>query len=217
MSGTIAGDRGERDAADHRRPAGLRPQARLRRRSRRERSRRGSPARRRAPPRSRGRRGLYLGTSSYEVVDHLQAPVVIRAGKGGPRVTARWTIAAKCRRGPREQFVNLTPLTRVRADGSFGRSERFARPLRDALVRYRARFAGRFAGEGASGTLRLRARVFNRSGKRLRTRCDSGTRTWNVDARRHGRAAPALAPAPTLHHADRGAASSRSSARGRCA
>ena len=139
-----------------------------------------------AQPRSRG---LYLGTASYEVVDRLQAPVVLRASKDARKVTARWTIAAKCRRGPRELFVNLTPPTRVRPDGSFGRSERFAVRYVDALVRYRARFAGRFAGEGASGTLRLRARVFNRSGKRLRTRCDSGTRTWNV--------AVAATPTPT--------------------
>ena len=142
-------------------------------------------------PRSRG---LYLGTSSYEVVDRLQAPVVLRASKDARKVTARWTIAAKCRRGPRELFVNLTPPTRVRADGSFGRSERFTVRYTDALVRYRARFGGRFAGDGATGTLRLRARVFNRSGKRLRTRCDSGTRTWNAASAPAG-ATPA--PAPT--------------------
>ena len=147
-----------------------------------------------AQPRSRG---LYLGTSSYEIVDRLQAPVVIRASKDARKVTARWTIAAKCRRGPRERFVNLTPPTRVRADGSFGRSERFAVRYVNALVRYRTRFSGRFAGEGASGTLRLRARVYSRSGKKLRTRCDSGTRTWNVAPAGAGAPAPAPAPTPT--------------------
>ena len=152
------------------------------------------PAGAAAQPRARG---LYLGTSSYEVVDRLQAPVVIRASQDARKVTARWTIAAKCRRGPRELFVNLTPPTRVRADGSFGRSERFAVRYVDALVRYRTRFAGRFAGEGASGTLRLRARVFNRSGKKLRTRCDSGTRTWNVALGGAGAPAPAPTPTPT--------------------
>ena len=147
-----------------------------------------------AQPRSRG---LYLGTSSYEIVDRLQAPVVIRASQDARKVTARWTIAAKCRRGARELFVNLTPPTRVRTDGSFGRSERFAVRYVDALVRYRTRFAGRFAGEGASGSLRLRARVFSRSGKKLRTRCDSGTRTWNVAPAGTGATAPAPTPAPT--------------------
>ncbi len=152
------------------------------------------PAGAAAQPRSRG---LYLGTSSYEIVDRLQAPVVIRASQDARKVTARWTIAAKCRRGQRELFVNLTPPTRVRTDGSFGRSERFAVRYVDALVRYRTRFAGRFAGEGASGSLRLRARVFSRSGKTLRTRCDSGTRTWNVAPAGTGATAPAPTPAPT--------------------
>ena len=141
--------------------------------------------------------GVYLGTSSYEIVDHLQAPVILRAGKSGRRVAARWSIAAKCRRGPRQQFVNLTPLTRVRADGAFARNERFLVRYQDALIRYRASFDGHFAGEGASGTLRLRARVYDRRGKRLRTRCDSGRRTWNATLGGTAAPAPAPAPAPT--------------------
>jgi hypothetical protein len=141
-------------------------------------------------------RGLYAGTSSYEVVDRLQAPVVLRATKDARKVAARWTIGAECRRGPRQRFVNHPPPTRVGPDGAFARSERFTVLYRDARVRYRARIAGRFAGDGAGGTLRLRARVYNRRGKHLRTRCDSGTRTWNV-ARVDPAASPAPAPAPT--------------------
>ena len=65
--------RGERDAADRRRAAGLRPRrgctaeadASVRGAARRPAGRR----RRAAAP-----SGLYLGTSSYEIVDHLQAP-----------------------------------------------------------------------------------------------------------------------------------------------
>jgi hypothetical protein len=81
----------------------------------------GAPAGAAAQPRSRG---LYLGTSSYEIVDRLQAPVVIRAIKDARKLSARWTIAAKCRRGPREMLANLTPPTRVRPDGAFSRNER---------------------------------------------------------------------------------------------
>jgi len=125
-------------------------------------------------------RGFYAGTSSYVIADGMLAPVALRASADAGKVTARWTIAAPCRRGPREHFANLSPASRVRADGSFARSERFTVRYADALVRYRARFAGRFAGTGATGTLRLRARVYNRRGTRLRTRCDSGTRTWNA-------------------------------------
>jgi hypothetical protein len=156
----------------------------------------GPPAGAGARPRSRG---LYVGTSSYEVVDRLQAPVVMRASKDARKVTARWTIAATCRRGGRERIVNLTPPTRVRADGRFSRKERYLVRYLDATVRYRASFAGRFAGDGATGTLRLRARVYNRSGTRLRTRCDSGTRTWStsrVTAPVTVTPAPGSSPAP---------------------
>lgn len=149
-----------------------------------------------AQPRSRG---LYLGTSSYEIVDRVQAPVVIRASKDARKISARWTIAAKCRRGPRELVVNLTPPTRVGAGGAFSRKERFLVRFTDALVRYRASFAGRFAGDGATGTLRMRARIYNRSGKRLRSRCDSGTRTWNATL-----AATAPAPTPLTMTSDQG-------------
>ena len=68
---------------------------------------------------------------------------------------------------------------KVRADGSFAREERFSIRYSDGLIRYRASFAGRFATDGATGTLRLRTREFNRRGK-LTARCGSGTRTWNA-------------------------------------
>jgi len=128
-------------------------------------------------PRSRG---LYTGTSTYEVVDRLQAPVVMRVSQDVRKVTSRWTIGAACRRGPRELISNLTPPMRIGADGRFSRDERYSIRYLDSLIRYRAQFSGRFAGDGASGTLRLRARVFSRSGKRLRTRCDSGRRAWRT-------------------------------------
>ena len=145
-------------------------------------------------------RGFYAGTSSYEIVDGIPAPVMLRATKDARKVTARWTMAAKCRRGPRESFVNLTPAARVGTNGGFARKERFSVRYADALVRYRTTFAGRLRTDGATGTLRLRARVYNRGGTKLRTRCDSGVRTWNAAPAAAGGAAPAAggtAPTPT--------------------
>ena len=156
--------------------------------------------------------GLYAGTSSYEIVDRLPAPVILRATKNGRRIAARWTMAAKCRRGPRESFVNVTPTSKVGANGAFARKERFSVRYADALVRYRTTFAGRVRTDGATGTLRLRARVYNRSGTKLRTRCDSGVRTWNAApaaagggaAPAAGGAAPTPAPAPSTLPASSG-------------
>ena len=48
------------------------------------------------------------------------------------------------------------------------------------MIRYRVRFAGRFSGEASNGVLRLRARIFNRTGRRLLTRCDTGARSWSA-------------------------------------
>ena len=137
----------------------------------------GAPA---AGPAQPHPRGSYAGTSSYEIVDGITAPVILRATKDARKVTARWTMAAKCRRGPRESFVNLTPAATVGPNGGFARKERFSVRYADALVRYRTSFAGHFRTDGATGTLRLRARVYNRRGTKLRTRCDSGVRTWNA-------------------------------------
>jgi hypothetical protein len=125
-------------------------------------------------------RGFYAGTSSYEIFDRMQAPVILRASKNGRKIAAQWTIGGKCGRGPREHFRNFTPAMRVRPDGTFSRKERFSVRYSDVLVRYRPSFAGRLASDGATGTLRLRTSVYNRRGTKLRTRCDSGTRTWNA-------------------------------------
>ena len=93
--------------------------------------------------------------------------------------------------------MNFTPSMRIGAKGGFSRAERFAVRYTDALVRYRVRFAGRVSGEGAAGTLRLRARIFNRSGSRLLTRCDSRTREWTAGLLRTITPAPGgAAPAP---------------------
>lgn len=69
---------------------------------------------------------------------------------------------------------------RIRADGSFSRSERFPFTYADVFIRYRMRFAGRVSGEYANGTLRMRASIYTRNRKRLLTRCDSGVRTWSA-------------------------------------
>lgn len=119
----------------------------------------------------------FLGASAQAIVDGLPGAVVLRVTRDGRRVAALWTAVARCGRGPREMLQNFTPATALRGP-SFARSERFRRQFSDALVRYRVRFAGRFAGDGASGTLRLRASVYDPRGRRLRTRCDSGTQRW---------------------------------------
>ena len=121
--------------------------------------------------------------------------MLLKATSSGRRIAARWTALAACGRGPRADLVNFTPSMRIRADGSFSRAERFAVRYADAFVRYRVRFAGRVSGEGATGTLRMRARIYTRSGSRLLTRCDSRTRLERRDAA-HDRPRAAAAPPP---------------------
>jgi hypothetical protein len=90
------------------------------------------------------------------------------------------TTATKCGRGAVDTFVNYTPPTKLRPDGSFSRQERLSVQWADLFIRYRATFEGRILSDGATGTMRLRTRVYNRRGGKLRTRCDSGKRIWIV-------------------------------------
>jgi hypothetical protein len=110
----------------------------------------------------------------------LPAGVVVRVSSDGSRVGARWTAAAPCGRGPAEVLYNFTPSTAVSSTGSFSRSERFRQSFSNALVRYRVSFGGQFRSDGATGTLRVRARIYDRRGRTLLTTCDSGARSWTA-------------------------------------
>ena len=143
------------------------------------------------------------GLSDIRVADGLRAPVVLKVGSTGKRIRSRWNAFADCGRGPRTDLTNFTPAMRLRPDGSFSRAERFSVSYADAFIRYRVRFAGSVSGEAASGTLRLRARIYNARGTRLRTRCDSGVRNWSAAMLRpiarapQRTATPTPSPAPT--------------------
>ncbi len=113
----------------------------------------------------------------------------------GRRVSARWAVAARCRRGAAHRFTNLTPFTAIGEDGRFARAERFRIRYADAVVRYRVRIGGRFAGSAAAGMLRLRATIRSRGGA-LVTRCDTGRRRWSAGAGGEPPAQPVAPVAP---------------------
>jgi hypothetical protein len=124
-------------------------------------------------------RALYFGLTDQALTNGLPGAVVLRTTADGRRAAARWTAKAPCRRGPHELLINFTPATPIGPDARFSREERFTQRFADALVRYRVAFAGGFTGDGAAGTLRLRARIYTTRG-RLLTRCDSGARSWTA-------------------------------------
>jgi hypothetical protein len=127
-------------------------------------------------------RAFLGGTSAFALFDGIAAPVMLRVSNNGSKVASQWTIDAKCGKGPSEHLVNFTPGMRIRPDGSFSRAERFSLRYTDAFVRYRPVFSGHFTSDGASGTLRLRASIYNRRHTKLLTRCDSGVIGWNATA-----------------------------------
>jgi hypothetical protein len=131
----------------------------------------------------------YAGASGVRLGGRHRGPVVVRVDERG-RAAALWSGRAPCRVGRAQPLVNFTTATAVRADGSFVRAERFSQRFVDARVRYLVRFAGRFTGDGATGTLRARATIIGRRTGTVRTRCDTGARGWSV------RQLPAGAPAP---------------------
>jgi len=123
---------------------------------------------------------------------------VLRVDPDGARVTARWSVAARCSHGPAHRFTNLTPPTRIGDDGRFARRESFRVRYADGVVRYRVRFGGRFTGSAARGELRLRATIRGRSGALL-ARCDTRARGWSAAAGGEPPAQPAepVTPPPS--------------------
>jgi hypothetical protein len=130
------------------------------------------------PPAPAGSRTRYYGLDSSRVQGDYKGSVVLRTGKGGRRVWARWAVKTHCRDGIPDRFENITPPARVKRDHRFARHERFTVRFPGVTVKYRAFFGGRFTTDGARGKLRLTERIYDaRSGRRL-TRCDSRTRSW---------------------------------------
>jgi hypothetical protein len=129
------------------------------------------------PPEAGGRLPLHQAVALGAL---HRPPVLLRVSSTGKKIGARWTARAACRGRSPHVFVNFTPPMRIRPDGSFSRAERFSYGYADAFIRYRVRIAGGISGETANGTLRLRARIYSADGKRLRSRCDSGVRSWSA-------------------------------------
>ena len=89
-------------------------------------------------------------------------------------VTEAFEYRLRCSRTGAIAMSNITPGTRIRADGSFARTERFAIRYTDAVERFVVRLRGRFTPNGVNGTLSVRsvARAFS---GRVTDRCRTGT------------------------------------------
>jgi hypothetical protein len=139
---------------------------------------------------------VYYGGGPRLVAGRGPGSTVLRVSPDGRRVAARWFAAARCGRRGRERLTNLTPPTRIGADGAFARRERFAVRYADATIRYRVSFRGRFTGATAAGSLRLRATALTRRTGRVIARCDTRRRSWSAWS--DGEPPPAApGPAPT--------------------
>lgn len=125
-------------------------------------------------------RSAFDGLSDQVIADGLRGPVVLRLTNDASKVAARWTVSAHCGSGGPQHLINYTAPSLVRPDGTFANDERFAVAYADAYIRYRVTFSGRFSGDGATGTLQMRAGRYSRDGKPLRSRCDSGPRAWTA-------------------------------------
>jgi hypothetical protein len=130
------------------------------------------------PPAAAGSRTRYFGLDSSRVDGDYKGSVVLRTGKGGRRVWARWAVKTHCRDGIPDRFENITPPARVKGNHSFARHERFTIHFPDITIKYRAFFGGRFTTDGARGKLRLTERIYDRRTGRRLTRCDSRSRSW---------------------------------------
>jgi hypothetical protein len=92
------------------------------------------------------------------------------------KVWAIWDASMKCHRGT-VPMTNVTPLTKIRPDGTFSRTEHFNIRYTDGFTyHYSVKFAGVFRADGVSGTLRASVRFTKRGGSYYP--CHSGTQTW---------------------------------------
>jgi hypothetical protein len=109
----------------------------------------------------------------------LQLPVILTVSPNGRHLVAQWLALADCGRF-NTSIDNITPRTRIRADGSFSKPERYVIRYNDGTTdRFRISFSGRFLTDGAVGTLRARVNTTTRSGRVL-VRCDSGPHTFTA-------------------------------------
>jgi hypothetical protein len=125
--------------------------------------------------------GSLLGGLTTQAAGDVRLPITIKVSGGGARLGAVWQATMRC--GPRAVIglVNFTPPTRIAADATFERRERFRIRDRDGSVdRYRVVLRGRLLADGAVGTLRARMRT-RKPGTRFYP-CDSGVQRWTAAA-----------------------------------
>jgi len=127
----------------------------------------GAPA---MPPPS----SIFVGMSA-QAAGGNRLPVSLSVTHTG-KVWAMWDASMKCHRG-NIPMTNLTPLTKIRPDGTFSRTEHFnIRYTSGFTYHYSVKFAGAFRADGVSGTLRASVRFTKRGGSYYP--CHSGTQTW---------------------------------------
>jgi hypothetical protein len=105
----------------------------------------------------------------------IRLPVSVSVTHTG-KVWAMWDASMKCHRVT-WPMTNVTPLTKIRPDGTFSRTEHFNIRYTDGFTyHYNVKLAGAFRADGVSGTLRARLRL-TKKGHRYYP-CASGTQTW---------------------------------------
>jgi len=117
---------------------------------------------------------MFTGLTSQSA-GGVRLPISVSTTHTG-KVWAQWDALLSCHPGS-YAMSNLSPLTKIRPDGTFTRSERFTIRYRGGYKNhYRVTFAGAFHSDGVSGTLKARM-LTTKPGRRYRP-CVSGTQTW---------------------------------------
>jgi hypothetical protein len=130
------------------------------------------------PPAVPARGTVMFGVTSQSA-GAVRLPVVVWVGRNG-RISGTWEALASCARG-RIPVMNVEPLTKVRADGSFSRTERYVVKYTDGTHdTFHVTFAGRFQSAGASGTLTARVQLSDPKHHKRFAPCTTGPQTWTA-------------------------------------
>jgi hypothetical protein len=176
LSGTFTGDLADRTLKikmirARGGPRGCRPPTRTHMTLRRQSAPAGAPA--------QPTGGMVLRGVTDQFSKGVQLPVTLAVTRDGRSVIGLWLAMAACP-GFELPVDNYSPASRIKADGTFSRSEHYRIPYDDGTTdHYRVQLKGRFLTDGATGSVRARIASHDRRGRLLGT-CDSGERQFSA-------------------------------------
>jgi hypothetical protein len=121
----------------------------------------------------------YNGTTS-QINAFAPSPFALLVSADGQQVTRTvFPYRQRCTHGS-ISYTYVSPAAAIKADGSFAVTEKFTQRTGGIVEKFKAEVSGKFAGNGATGSIRVQStRRSKKTGKVVAT-CDTKTFTWGA-------------------------------------